>query len=38
MMIEVNYRNRKFESRGDDAFSDPKYTENRIGVWLKTSL
>ncbi len=38
MMVEVNYRNRKFESHGADAFSDPKYTENRMGAWLKTSF
>ena len=38
MMVEVNYRNRKFESRGADALTDPKYTENRLGAWLKTSF
>ncbi|MBP2159802.1 MULTISPECIES: outer membrane beta-barrel protein [Asticcacaulis] len=38
MMVEVNYRNRKFESHGNDAFSDPKYTENRVGAWLKTTF
>jgi hypothetical protein len=38
MMVEVNYRNRKFESRGAAALADPKYTENRVGAWLKTTF
>lgn len=38
LTLEVSFRNRDYESTGANAFTDPKYTENRIGVAVKASF